>query len=176
MLNIGRMKWKQSAQHQQNVTSVFSYKDTCQSACKIQWLNGARQHALTTPCSRRTHCFTASCFSSEPKSERASSPVGLKRISGSTGDRQTKRVLKLNFYQYFLCTVSMFFYMVNTGIHTHTHMKLIQPENWRLTVLELVEAVFAEAFLVDVLPGLFVRVAREEVLADFQLWKGIRYI
>lgn len=55
-------------------------------------------------------------------------------------------------------------------------MKLVQPENWGLTVLELVEAVFVEAFLVDVLPGLFVRVAREEVLADFQLWKGIRYI
>lgn len=70
----------------------------------------------------------------------------------------------------------VFFNMVNTGIHTHTHMKLIQPENWRLTVLELVEAVFVEAFLVDVLPGLFVRVAPEEVLADLQLLKGIGYI
>lgn len=55
-------------------------------------------------------------------------------------------------------------------------MKLAQNENWGLTVLELVQAVFVEAFLVDVLPGLFVRVAPEEVLADLQLLKGIGYI
>lgn len=47
-------------------------------------------------------------------------------------------------------------------------------ENLKFTIMELAEAIFFEAFLVDGDPNLFVFVACEEVLADSDLLKGVK--